>query len=266
MGRCDGSVVAPRWSPTWTASCAAPHILVDVTDESAAVETPEARTRGGGQREQCEERVHVTMSHELRTPLHAILGLGQLLTVEPLTGCSGLHRPNRGAGGHLLRLIDEVLDISQIEGRVLAPAHGAAVVAERGDRDLELVVPAARGAECRVNVTSDLAESSSSRTEPAHAGTPQRDLERDQVQQSRWRSVPVSGVAGRSHRCASTWLMMASESPLKSWVGCSNRSIGWAPSRHGYQELGWALRSPTTDRADGRLDRSGQYPRVGSCF
>ena len=56
------------------------------------------------------------MSHELRTPLTAILGFGQLLQLEDLS-------PDNAdsidhivtAGQHLLQLINEVLDISQIE-------------------------------------------------------------------------------------------------------------------------------------------------------
>ena len=56
------------------------------------------------------------MSHELRTPLNAILGFGQLLQLEELDGQQreGVeHILN--AGRHLLSLINEVLDISQIE-------------------------------------------------------------------------------------------------------------------------------------------------------
>jgi signal transduction histidine kinase/CheY-like chemotaxis protein len=56
------------------------------------------------------------MSHELRTPLTAILGFGQLLQLEEMS-------PDNAdsidhivtAGQHLLQLINEVLDISQIE-------------------------------------------------------------------------------------------------------------------------------------------------------
>lgn len=55
-------------------------------------------------------------SHELRTPLNAILGFAQLLEVELE---NGKHKDNvnmiKGAGKHLLKLIDEVLDIARIE-------------------------------------------------------------------------------------------------------------------------------------------------------
>ncbi len=56
------------------------------------------------------------MSHELRTPLNAILGFGQLLELDDLG-----ERQNQSvthilvAGRHLLELINEVLDITQME-------------------------------------------------------------------------------------------------------------------------------------------------------
>ena len=56
------------------------------------------------------------MSHELRTPLTAILGFGQLLQLEDLTPDNADSIDHIvSAGQHLLQLINEVLDISQIE-------------------------------------------------------------------------------------------------------------------------------------------------------
>lgn len=64
-----------------------------------------------------------SMSHELRTPLNAILGFAQLLARDRKEPLSDRHKERathilRG-GEHLLRLIDDILDLSRIEaGRV----------------------------------------------------------------------------------------------------------------------------------------------------
>ena len=56
------------------------------------------------------------MSHELRTPMNSILGFSQLLELDELTPDQiDSVRQIIGAGKHLLRLINEVLDISRIE-------------------------------------------------------------------------------------------------------------------------------------------------------
>lgn len=61
-----------------------------------------------------------SMSHELRTPLNAILGFSQLLARDKREPLSERHRQRithvLKASEHLLRLIDEVLDLSGIEG------------------------------------------------------------------------------------------------------------------------------------------------------
>ena len=64
-----------------------------------------------------------SMSHELRTPLNAILGFAQLLHRDKKSPLPDRHRERiehvLKAGEHLLRLIDDVLDLSRIEaGRV----------------------------------------------------------------------------------------------------------------------------------------------------
>ena len=57
-----------------------------------------------------------TMSHEIRTPMNAILGLAEVLNQSPLTEeQTDLLAAMREAGGHLLHLIDDILDISKIE-------------------------------------------------------------------------------------------------------------------------------------------------------
>jgi len=57
------------------------------------------------------------MSHELRTPLNAVLGFGQLLEMDELTEIQqeAVRHILRG-GRHLVGLVDDILDITQIHG------------------------------------------------------------------------------------------------------------------------------------------------------
>jgi PAS domain S-box-containing protein len=56
------------------------------------------------------------MSHELRTPLNSILGFAQLLELDELTPgqYESLNHISR-AGGHLLELINEILDMARLD-------------------------------------------------------------------------------------------------------------------------------------------------------
>ena len=65
-----------------------------------------------------------SMSHELRTPLNAVLGFAQLLQRDKKEPLSARHRERVDqilkGGEHLLRLIDDILDLSRIEaGQVM---------------------------------------------------------------------------------------------------------------------------------------------------
>ncbi len=64
------------------------------------------------------------MSHELRTPMNSILGFAQLMEMGELNPkqMKGV-RHILGSGKHLLKLIDEVLDISRIEAGKLILSH-----------------------------------------------------------------------------------------------------------------------------------------------
>lgn len=63
------------------------------------------------------------LSHELRTPLNAVLGVAQLLRIdpqEPLTPSQSKRvQILQESGGHLLRLIEDVLDITRIDSGAL---------------------------------------------------------------------------------------------------------------------------------------------------
>ncbi len=93
------------------------------------------------------------MSHELRTPLNAILGFGQLLKLgsrnEQDTAALGLILK---AGRHLLSLVDEVLDLTQVEGGELRLSFGRVDLGRLARECLQLItrLAAARHIVCEV--------------------------------------------------------------------------------------------------------------------
>jgi len=120
VNRCvrkDGSTVDVLWSASWSEEdeilfCVAHDATESQRIEKALREAKEAADRANRAKSEFLSR----MSHELRTPLNAILGFGQLLDLQnPLP----TQRPHLNhiltAGRHLLKLINEVLDISRIE-------------------------------------------------------------------------------------------------------------------------------------------------------
>jgi PAS domain S-box-containing protein len=90
-------------------------VMADITERKHAQEAAEAGSRAKSQ-------FLANMSHELRTPMNAIIGYSDLLIEEANEdGDIGLRRaiPDldriRGAGKHLLALINNILDLSKIE-------------------------------------------------------------------------------------------------------------------------------------------------------
>ena len=64
------------------------------------------------------------MSHEIRTPMNAVLGLAQLLAQEPLSpGQAAMVRHIGEAGDSLLRIINDILDLSKIEADQIVIEH-----------------------------------------------------------------------------------------------------------------------------------------------
>src|SRR5690606_26211459 len=57
-----------------------------------------------------------TLGHEVRTPMTGVLGMSELLLGTPLDARQrGYAEAIRGAGNHLLRLVNDALDLARIE-------------------------------------------------------------------------------------------------------------------------------------------------------
>jgi PAS domain S-box-containing protein len=106
-------------------------------DERRAAELREARLAAEAASAAKSEFLS-SMSHELRTPLNAILGFAQLLARDTREPLSSRHKQRvehiLKGGEHLLRLINDILDLSRIEaGGVpisMEPVSVADVLAE----------------------------------------------------------------------------------------------------------------------------------------
>lgn len=93
------------------------------------------------------------MSHELRTPLNSILGFGQLMQMDALDSRQSQHVDHiLKAGGHLLALIDEVLQISTVESGETSLSSGPVGVAGVASEVAELLSPLATRAGVEVFV------------------------------------------------------------------------------------------------------------------
>jgi signal transduction histidine kinase/HPt (histidine-containing phosphotransfer) domain-containing protein/ActR/RegA family two-component response regulator len=84
------------------------------------------------------------VSHELRTPLNAILGFGQLLERDLVEqGERETLDQMLGAGRHLLAIVDDLLDLSRIEGGELRLSVEPVQIADALGEAKSLISPAA---------------------------------------------------------------------------------------------------------------------------
>jgi len=85
------------------------------------------------------------MSHELRTPLNAILGFAQLLQLDKCHALDDVQRERvkavLSAGGHLLNLIEDVLDLSHIESGTVRVVLADVPLQAQLDEALMMVEP-----------------------------------------------------------------------------------------------------------------------------
>ncbi len=81
------------------------------------IEEMERARREAEVAEQTKSAFLANVSHELRTPLNAIVGMGELLAESPLDAEQQHHLARlRQAGDHLLALVDDLINLSRLEG------------------------------------------------------------------------------------------------------------------------------------------------------
>ncbi len=128
----------------------------DITERGENRRRLEAAVRTATEANEAKSEFLSRMSHELRTPLNSILGFTQLLELSDLApedreAVMHIHE----GGNHLLRLVNEVLEISVIEtGHMkisLEPVLAAAVLEEA----LALIEPLAAEAEVELSGTAE---------------------------------------------------------------------------------------------------------------
>jgi hypothetical protein len=120
----------------------------DITDaRNAALERSERQL---AQREsQAKSRLLARISHELRTPLNAVLGFSQLMLADGAEDTATWRRRVelvQASGEHLLALIDDVLDLSNLESGELPLKLQPVSLAHLVETTLPLVEPMARSA------------------------------------------------------------------------------------------------------------------------
>jgi len=94
--------------------------ITDVTALKRAQESLATAALAEREANQTKSQFLANMSHELRTPLNAIIGYAELLLEDaPSDRADDLRQIHR-AGGHLLSLINQVLDLSKLEAGKLA--------------------------------------------------------------------------------------------------------------------------------------------------
>src|SRR5207302_2954366 len=99
------------------------------------------------------------MSHELRTPLTAIAGFAELLALDELNGDQHESAATiLRASQHLLRLVDDVLDISRIEAGALSISLEPVRIADVIAGALELTRPVAERHGVRLEAASPPAD------------------------------------------------------------------------------------------------------------
>jgi PAS domain S-box-containing protein len=107
-------------------------VIADVTEDARREDELRRAREHAEEASEAKSEFLSSMSHELRTPLNAVLGFAQLLQRDKKAPLNERQHDRLGhvlrGGEHLLRLIDDVLDLARIEsGRVTISTEAVGV-------------------------------------------------------------------------------------------------------------------------------------------
>ncbi len=121
------------------------NIFTDITELLAQREELRLAKEDAERANRAKSEFLSSMSHELRTPLNAILGFAQIMDFDDTLGAeqkARLAEISRG-GHHLLKLINEVLDLAKIESGTVTLAPEPVIVGDVIDECWRLLNPLA---------------------------------------------------------------------------------------------------------------------------
>ncbi len=122
-------------------------IAMDLTDDLRRERELEKARREAEAASRAKSEFLASMSHELRTPLNAVLGFAQLLLRDRRDRLTDRQREmvNQifGGGDHLLRLIDDVLDLARLDAKGIKVSPEPVSVAAALSEVLDTLQPAA---------------------------------------------------------------------------------------------------------------------------
>lgn len=124
---------------------------VEMREAAAAAQADAERARESAEAaSRLKSEFLATMSHEFRTPLNAIIGYAQLLdmgVLGPATPAQHAHLERlQGSARHLLRLVEDVLDVAKVDADRLLVRHDALMTGASIVAAMTLVQPLAASA------------------------------------------------------------------------------------------------------------------------
>lgn len=130
-------------------------VTVDVTERRLAERMARERDRAE-QANAAKSELMARVSHELRTPMNAVLGFAELMALDALNPEQQERLTRiRSAAGHLLGLIDDLLDLSRTEAQGHTLAVEPVALAGLFHEAAQWVAPMARSAEVRLHWPQD---------------------------------------------------------------------------------------------------------------